>query len=384
VPTGRSSGFPKGGADKFPNWLEIDLSAIRRNLAAVGGLIGEGCRILAVIKSEAYGHGALPVARAAIGGGAWGLCAASLSEARRLRRGGITAPILLLNSGPPQEAGEIVRLNLTQALYSRQMAQALSAAAAKVGALVEAHIKIDTGMGRLGILPEEADKFASEAAALPGLQIAGVFSHLATAEESDPSYAFHQFARFRGCLERMGAHLPGLKAHIANSAAALRFPWMRLDFVRIGLLVYGVYPTAEGSQELRLQPALAWKTRIAFLKSVPAGFPVSYGRTWRAPSSTTLATLPVGYADGYPRSLSNRGQVLFRGRLCPVVGTICMNHTLIDLGDEAGPSPGEEVVLIGPQGENRLTVNHLAEWAQTVPHEILARLGSHLPRLYLG
>jgi len=366
-----------------PNWLEIDLPAIRGNVAALQKFIGEHCKVLAVVKANAYGHGAQQVARTALEGGAWGLCVASLPEARELRRGGIDSPLLSLNSGRPEEAGEVVHLHLIQALYSRETAEALSKAALRIGYEAEAHLKIDTGMGRLGVRPEEALQFAAEVAEFPALRLTGVFSHLATAEEPDETYALAQFQRFRDCLDSLASRLPGLNAHIANSAATLKFPHMHLDFVRVGLLVYGVYPTFQLSRALELRPALTWKTRIAFVKTLAAGTPVSYGRTWRANSPTTIATLPVGYGDGYPRALSNRGQVLLRGRLRPVVGRVCMNHTLIDIGEEPEVRPGEEVVLIGQQEQNRLTVNHLAEWGETVPHEILGRLGRHLPRVYV-
>ncbi|NIM04457.1 MAG: alanine racemase [Armatimonadetes bacterium] len=366
------------------SWLEIDLSAIRYNISAVQELIGDGCRVLAVIKSDAYGHGILQIARAAVEGGAWGFCVSNVEEARRLRREGIEVPILHLNSGPTQQAGQIIRLQLIQTLCDREMAKALSRAASRAGSEVEVHMKIDTGMGRLGIAPEETEAFAAEVAALPGLRLTAVFSHLATAEEPDSSYALSQLERFQDCLHRLTSSLPGLKAHIANSAAAVRFPQMRFDFVRVGLLVYGVPPIAEDTASPQVQPALTWRTQVAFVKKIAAGASVSYGRTWRAPASTTLAVLPVGYADGYPRSLSNRGWVLFRGRLRPVVGTVCMNHMMIDVGNETGVCPGEEVVLIGSQGGEQITVNRLAQWAQTINHEILARLGGHLPRTYLN
>lgn len=365
------------------SWFEIDLSAIRRNIGKVQGLAGDGCRILAVVKSNAYGHGLCQAAGAALEGGAWGLCVADVQEASRLRRAGIDAPILLLNSGRPEEAGKVVRLGLIQALYSRQMAKALSRAAQRSGSEAEAHIKIDTGMNRLGVGTEEAEEFAAEVAALPNLRISGIFSHLATAEEEDSSYALRQFEFFRSSRERVSRHLPGLKAHIANSAATLKFPQMRLDFVRVGLLAYGVSPLVEAKSGIELEPALTWKTRIAFVRRIPSGATVSYGRTWRALCPTTLAVLPVGYADGYSRALSNRGQVLLRGGLRPVVGTVCMNHMMIDANEETGIRPGEEVVLIGRQGDQRITANHLAERGQTVPHEILARLGSDVRRVYL-
>lgn len=368
--------------DSFTTWLEIDLDAVRGNVAAAQRLIGGGCGILAVVKADAYGHGARPVAQAALAAGAAGLCVANLTEAEQLRRAGIAAPILLLTAGPPRQAGQVVRRGLIQAVYERPTAEALSRAAVRLGREAEVHIKLDTGMGRLGIPPEQAGCFAGELATLPALRVTGAFSHLATAEEADPSYARQQFERFLASLEAMRAVFPHLRAHLANSAATLRFPEMRLDFVRLGLLVYGVYPTNREEPGVSLQPVLAWKTSVAFARRALAGTSVSYGRTWRAAASTTLVTLPVGYADGYPRTLSNRGQVLFRGRLRRVVGTVCMNHLVADVGEEPKVRPGEEVVLLGEQGAARITAGQLAEWAGTVPHEILARIAGRLPRSY--
>jgi alanine racemase len=374
---------------KSTSWLEIDLGAVARNVAAARGLIGPDCGVLAIVKCDAYGHGAVEIARTVLDAGASGVCVANLNEARVLRRGGIEGMILLLNAAPINQARDVANLMITQALYSKESADALAAAALRVGHGVEAHLKVDTGMGRIGLTPDQAlqlvTKLHEQIGSLGGfapLTISGVFSHLATAEEADESYALAQFASFTAFLEKLREFLPDVKAHIANSAAALKYPQMRLDYVRLGLLIYGVPPSPDLADKLALAPVLTWKTRVAFVKKVEAGDSVSYGRTWKAPSPTTLITLPMGYGDGYSRALSNRAQVLFRGKLRPVVGTVCMNHVLVEVDDEPNVQVGEEVVLIGKQGDQRITAEQLADWAGTVPHEILARLGAHLDRFY--
>jgi len=366
-----------------PSWLEIDLGAIRRNVIALRKFVGPNCGILGVVKNNAYGHGAKQVTQAAADGGGAGVCVASLEEAQELRRAGISLPILLLNPGEPKSAREVLRLHAIQTLCTKEMAEALSQAALKIGFEAEAHVKVDTGMTRLGIPPEKAVAFTTEVAGYAGLHITGIFSHLATSENCDSPFAQEQFERFCRVLGELAPRLPKLKAHIANSGATLLYPQMHLDYVRVGLLMYGISPTPRlPINGPNLRPALSWKTRVAFLQSVAPGTAVSYGCTWRANKPSTLAVLLVGYGDGFPRSLSNKGQVLFRGKLKPVVGTVCMNHIMVDVSDEENVQVGEEVVLIGRQGEATLTASHLADWGATVPHEILARLSPRLTRVY--
>jgi alanine racemase len=366
------------------SWVNVDLGAVSHNLRALRALLAP-TDALAVVKANAYGHGAAPVARAAVAGGARGLAVACLAEGAELRAAGLTAPILLLNAGNPEEAEEIVRLGLTQALCTLPMAHALSAAAGKPGRLARAHLKLDTGMGRLGLAPEQVGKFAEAVRALPGLQVEGVFSHLATAEDENTDYAQEQFARFRTALATLeGYGLPLSLRHFANSAATLRFPEMRLDAVRAGLLVYGLTPEAPGLAPLDLRPALSWVTRVAFLRPLAAGRSVSYARTHVLSQESLVGVLPIGYADGFPRTASNRAHVLVRGRLCPIIGTVCMDHVMVNLTPAGDIPAGEEAVIVGAQQGARITVNQLAGWAGTVVHEITTRLGPRVARRYSG
>jgi alanine racemase len=365
-------------------WVEVDLSAIRRNVAAVRGLVGGGVAVLAVVKADGYGHGAVRAAKAAVAGGAAWLGVASAAEGAELRSTGIDAPILVLGCGLPEQAPEIVTHGLTQTLATWDMAQALSRAAAGEGREVAVHIKIDTGMGRLGVKPHEAAAFARLVSGLPGLRIEGVYSHLATADRKDPTYAREQARRFEQVLADLEHE--GIRSalrHLANSAATVRFPEMRFDMVRAGLLIYGLNPLSQPLTEIELVPALAWKTRIACVKDVPAGEPLSYSGLHVTERPTRIACVPVGYADGYSRALSNVGSVLVSGRRCPVVGAVCMDQMLIDVG-EVEAKPGAEVVLIGEQTGERITANDLADAQGTVVHEIVARLGKRLPRFYLN
>lgn len=366
------------------SWVEVDLGAVRHNLRSLRDLIGPACGVWAVVKASGYGHGAAPVAKAALEGGAAGLAVASLGEAVELRRAGIGSPILLLSAGDPRSASRVVRQRVTQTVCTAEMAEALSRAAQRLGATADVHLKVDTGLGRLGVLPKDAGGLAAAVADMPGLRIGGVFSHLATAEAEDTWYAEEQFRRFNRAMQGiMDAGVsPGIR-HIANSAAALRFPHMRLDRVRTGLLVYGIRPEAPGLAPLDLRPALVWKTRLAFAKDLPAGSAISYGCTYVTERQCRVAVLPLGYADGYPRRASNRAHVLVRGEVCPVVGRVCMDHVIVDATAAGDAKAGDEAVLIGSQGTNTVTANQLAQWAETCVHEVTTTIGARVARVFV-
>jgi alanine racemase len=358
--------------------VTVDLAAVRDNARAVKGLVGEGRYLWAVVKADAYGHGAIRTARAALAGGADGLAVACLAEAAQLRRAGVSAPILHLAAGEPRRAGRVLELDLVQCACTEEMVRALSRAAQRRGRAARVHVKVDTGMGRLGVSPERAASLARLASELPGVRMEGVFSHLATAEAEDPTFALRQQERFARAVESIAAAgvEPGMR-HLANSAAALRFG------VRTGLLVYGILPDAEIAPSVELRPALCWHTRVAFLHRVPAGSPISYGGTYVTTEERLVGVLPVGYADGYPRHASNRAQVLLRGRECPVIGVVCMDHVMIDATPAAGPEVGDEVTLLGRQGKAAITANQLAAWAGTVVHETPTVIGRRVQRVYL-
>lgn len=379
----RHTGTRRRGKPAAHSCATIDLDAVSHNVRAVKRLLGDRRHLWAVVKANAYGHGAVPVARAALEAGAHGLAVACLAEAAELRRAGIDAPILHLAAGEPSRAARVVALDLVQTACSREMAEAISGAAERRGKTVALHLKVDTGMSRLGVRPEAAGEFARAVAKLPGVRLEGVFSHLASAEAESPDYTWQQFRRFEEALERIRAAGldPGMR-HLANSAAALRFPEMRLDGVRAGLLVYGIQPDAPELEPIELRAALSWRTRLAFLQRVPGGSPVSYGGTHVTESERLIAVLPVGYADGYPRHASNRAEVLVRGRRCPVVGVVCMDHTMVDVTEVPDVREGEEAILLGRQGNERITANELAAWAGTVVHEVPTAIGARVARVY--
>ena len=367
------------------SWVEIDLGSIRHNVRAIKEFIGPQRHLWAVVKANAYGHSAVPTATAALEAGADGLAVSCLNEAAELRvDAGIRAPLLLLAPGEPRAAAWVVRLDIVQTACYEDMVEALSQAAQRLEKPGRVHLKVDTGMGRRGVRPERAAEFAAFIAARPGLRLEGVFSHLATAEAEDPSYASRQFTRYQEAVSAIAEAgiSPGMR-HLANSAATLRFPEMLLDGVRAGLLIYGIRPEAPDLAPLELRPALSWKTQVGFLQWLPAGCAVSYGGTYVTPRECLVGVVPVGYADGYPRQASNRSHVLLRGRLCPVIGVVCMDHMMIDATPAGKPTVGDEVVLLGRQGNSAITANHLAQWASTVVHEVPTVIGRRVKRVYL-
>jgi alanine racemase len=367
------------------SWVEIDLAAIRHNVAAIKRFIGPSRWLWAVVKAGAYGHGAEMVANAALEAGADGVAVSCLSEAAELRMDArIRAPLLVLAPGDTRAAGWMVRLDIIQTACSAPMVEALSRAAGRLGKPARVHLKIDTGMGRIGVRPEQAVEFATVLMGLPGIKLEGIFSHLATAESPDPACACDQFRRFREVLAQLhDARIPLGMRHIANSAATLRFPEMLLDGVRAGLLIYGIVPEAPGLAQINLLPALSWKSQLSFLHRAPAGSAISYGATYVADRECVIGVLPLGYADGYPRQASNRSRVLLRGRQCPVVGVVCMDHLMVDVTAVPEARIGDEVVLIGQQGNAAITANRLAAWAGTTVHEVPTVIGHRVKRVYL-
>jgi len=367
------------------SWAEVDLAAIRHNVQEIKRFIGGSRWLWAVVKASAYGHGAEIVANVALEAGADGLAVSCLSEAAELRMDArIRAPLLVLAPGDTRAAAWMVRLDIIQTACSAPMLEALSRAASRLEKPARVHLKIDTGMGRIGVRPEQALEFATFLTGLPGIKLEGVFSHLATAESPDPAYAHEQFGRFQQVLAQLhhAGIAPGMK-HIANSAATLRFPDMLLDAVRAGLLIYGITPDSPQLARINLLPALTWKTQLSFLHRAPAGSAISYGCTYVADRDCTIGVLPLGYADGYPRIASNRAQVLLRGRECPVVGAVCMDHLMVDVSAVPEARIGDEVVLIGRQGNAAIAANRLAAWAGTTVHEVPTVIGHRVKRVYL-
>ena len=370
-------------------WAEIDLSAYGHNIGELKRITELGRRFMAVVKADGYGHGAVEVSRTALESGADCLGVARLEEGLQLREAGIEAPILIFGYTSPERARILIDSDLTQTVFSHAAAEALSYQAATSGDKLRAHIKVDTGMGRLGVLATEAPlerrlHEVQSIAGLPGLEIEGLFTHFATADRSDESYALLQLHRFReliGALDDLGLDIP--VKHAANSAALMSLPDSHFDMVRPGIATYGLQPSSERLRDdLDLRPALAWKTRIIHLKQVPAGFGVSYGITYKTAKPTTLATVPAGYADGLNRLLSSRGEMLVGGRRVPIVGRVCMDLTLLDVGEVPDVTTGDEVVIIGQQGDEALSAEEMATTLDTINYEIVTSIAARVPRIY--
>lgn len=365
----------------------VDLDIIRENVLSAKRSLPEGCKFCAVLKADAYGHGAPAVAKAIDDlTDMYGV--ASVEEGGILRSHGIKKPILDLGVVPESSYERMLEEEIMPSVFTRRQAEAISRLALEAGKTAEIMLALDTGMGRIGIQTEEpgALLLAEEIAALPGLHIQGAFSHFASADEADKRYTRQQlsrFLRFTGQLEERGIELP--VKHCANSAGLIEGFGTELDMVRDGISIYGLYPSAEVSRErIALRPALSWKAQISYVKTVPAGTAISYGSTFVTERETRIATIPVGYADGFPRALSNRAEVLIRGRRCRILGRICMDQFMADVSglEPEMPEIGEPVTLLGQDGEENIT---LYEWEGfgLFPYEVLCGIGKRVPRVYI-
>ena len=359
-----------------PTWIEVNLDAIAQNVRNIKKLIGEKKELMAVVKGNAYGHDVLEVVPVVLKSGATRLAVARLEEGIFLRKVGIIVPILVLGLTLKQQAELLVSYSITPAVSECEMIEKLSEEAFKEGKIVKVHLKVDTGMGRIGIFPNRVLDFVNKIKALKNIEIEGVFTHFSVADEKDKTYTEIQFKKFMevlNILEKEGIEI-SIK-HVGNSATLLDLPHMWLDLVRPGISIYGLYPSKEVQKIIKLIPAHSFKTRIVFLKELPAGECISYGRTYKTKKKrTVVASLPVGYADGYNRHLSNQGEVLVRGRRFPVIGRICMDQTMIDVTNLPQVEIGDEVVLWGRQGQEEITVEEIAEKIGTINYEIV-----HMP-----
>ena len=363
----------------------IDLTALGANVRAVRGLLRPAVALLAVVKANAYGHGSIEVSRALVAAGADALGVAYVEEAILLRRAGLRIPILVMGPTPPEAAEAVLEQGLAPMVSDLALAERLSSLAAQAGRTMGVHLKVDTGMARLGVSPEEVPAYAAKLARLPGIRLEGLMSHLADAEADDPAAAKAQLARFREVDRALrAAGLSVGRRHVANSAGVLALPEAHLDLVRPGILLYGYAPSPRLAGRVALRPALTLRTRIAALRVVPRGQGVSYGHTFVAPRDVRVATIPVGYADGVSRSLSNRGEVLVRGRRAPILGRVCMDMTLVDVSATPEAALDDEVVLIGRQGNETISADDVAAAAGTISYEVLAGIGPRIPRTHVG
>lgn len=405
---------------RHTSWVEVDLDAIRHNFNNFKKTAGNA-EVIAVVKSEAYGHGLEAVALTADEEGAWGFGIVSIAEGRRLRRVGITKPLVLIAPILPAQIKAALEADMRPAVFDLDFAKELSDCAKELGKIANVHIKVDTGMGRLSVPPEEMIDFCTEAAKLPNLKIEGIYSHLASADQLDQSYTASQYRKFANCikeLENRGINIP--MRHLAASAGTILLNRPRFNLVRCGIALYGQWPSKEvrlimasqagnlqelanlqvtgddnsdkyGMQKLAenpsadyLRPAMTFKTVVSQVKTLQSGSCISYGCTYMCHRPTDIAVLPIGYADGYSRALTGIGEVLIRGHRAPVVGRICMNICMVDVTDIPGVSEGDEVVLMGRQGSEYISADELADKLNTINYEIITRIPMHIPRFYLG
>ncbi len=369
-------------------WVEVDLDHFASNLRAIQALVGERCGLLLVVKADAYGHGAVEIAEAAEAAGVACLGVATLHEGIQLRQAGCRLPIVALSPLLPSEIDEAVAHVLDPTVCDLEFARALSATAQRAGRPVRCHVEVDTGMGRTGVSEAEAEPFLEALIALPGLRLTSVFTHFPDADAEDLSFARGQIEAFRGLLgrlERRAVRPP--RVHAANSAGTLNLPEARLDWVRVGLVAYGHRPP-RCDQALDLEPVMSFKSRLVQVRALPAGAPVSYGRTFVTTRATRLGVVAVGYGHGYSWLLSNRGQMLVGGRRVPILGRVTMDLTMVDLTDAPAARVGDEVVLFGGAAhggpaEATLTLEEVARGSETLPYEVMCTIGKRVTRIYV-
>ena len=360
---------------------EIDLEAIRNNVRVMRAHIAGGAKFLAVVKADAYGHGAVPVARAALEAGADMLAVAIPEEGQVLREAGIEVPILVLGGIAEEAAEAVVRYDLTQVVFDEPRIRAISAAAQAAGKTACVHLKLDTGMGRIGVrTEEEVRRLVTLIDSLPSLRLTGCFAHMATADEPDSSGTLAQLARFEVLTRALAQVHPGkIIRHAANTASIFCYPQAHYDMVRGGIALYG-YPPVPGVAGLR--PAMRWVSSGVYVKTIAPGEKVSYGGLFTAQRETRVMTVPVGYADGYRRGMTGKGCVLVRGRRAPILGRVCMDQIMVDVTDIPGAQAGDEVVLLGAQGEDCIDAEEMAAWLGTISYEVLCSPSARVPRVY--
>ncbi len=378
-----------------PIYAEIDLAAFRHNIAEINRIISPGARIMAVIKADAYGHGVLNIAREAAAAGIGFFAVARMNEAAVLRNAGVDVPILLFDDSRTYGADKYIDLDIRASVNSMEDAEFFSATAAGCGRKLRVHVKIDTGMGRLGFLADGLttcgdgipliDKI-KKISALPNIEIEGIYSHFANSDTKDKAHAEGQLALFRDLIGRLDTVLDKKPLlHMANSGAIMEIPESHFDLVRAGIIMYGLYPSDEVNHKtLNLQPVMSLKSRIVHLKKVGPGFKVSYGSTYITDKDTVIATIPAGYADGVCRLLSSNGFMLVRGRRAPIIGRVCMDLTMIDVTGIDNVAVHDEVVIIGRQGEEEISADEIAARTGTINYEVVTSLAPRVPRIVIN
>lgn len=366
---------------------EIDLDAMTYNLEHIKKNLAPGTQVIAVLKADGYGHGAVPLARRIQKDPEiWGIAVATVEEGEELRNAGITKPILILGYTYQEDYQKIVKLDFRPAVFKLSMAKELSKAALEAGKTLKIHIKIDTGMTRIGYRDVKKDvPEILEISKLPGLEIEGIFTHFARADEADKTPALVQYEKFQEfirALEQEGLHIP--MKHCSNSAGIIRMQEANLDAVRAGIILYGLYPSKEVEREpVPLKPLMSLRSHIAYIKTVEPGAEISYGGIFTTVRETRVATIPVGYADGYPRGLSNKGSVLIRGKRAPILGRVCMDQFMVDVTDIPEAEELDQVTLLGKDGEDCITMEELGELSGRFNYEFACCISKRVPRVYL-
>lgn len=373
--------------DYYRVQANIDLEAIRSNISQVKSRLRKDTKLMVIVKADAYGHGAVAVSKALENGMVDAFGVAIIEEAIELRNAGITKPILILGYTPKEQFDLVVSHDVMQTVYQYEMVKDLASEAVRQGKTAKIHIKIDTGMSRLGFIDSiDSLNVIKKISTLEGIYIDGIFSHFAKADETDRSSTKEQIKRFDEfykLLKDEGINIP--IRHMSNSAGMIEYPEAEYDMVRCGILTYGIYPSEDvNHNSMNLIPAMELKSHVIYIKEVPAGTGISYGSTYITERKTKVATIPVGYADGYSRNMSNIGKVIIRGRYAPIIGRICMDYFMVDVTDIEDVSQGDVVTLLGREGECDISVEKLAHWFHSFPYEIICTVGKRIPRVYLG
>ena len=367
-------------------WAEVDLDAVAHNIREIRKITNKEAQIMAVVKADAYGHGFLETTKTLLDNGADRLAVAVLQEGKQLRKSGVDVPILILGASAPEDAEDLIEFGITPTVFDYEFAKALSDTAKKRGTVTKVHIKLDTGMTRIGFVINDEDNTEIintiiKISKLPYLEIEGIFSHFSTSDEYDSAYTLMQFDRFMGvvnALEEKGLKIP--IRHICNSAGIMMYPQMHLDMVRPGVILYGMYPSNEvDKSRLNLIPAMTIKSTLTLVKEVEAGRGVSYGKEYITDKTTKIATVPIGYADGYLRKIAKKGKMLVNGAEVPIIGRICMDQCMIDVTNVHNIDKGDEVIVFG---KDKITIDDLAEWLETINYEIACIVGKRIPRIY--
>ncbi len=368
-----------------PSKVIVDLNAYASNLHAIQGIIGEKSRIIAVVKADAYGHGLIPIARKAVEAGVSMLAVAHVDEGICLREAGIKTPVLVMLQCSPDALAAIVEYNLTLTVSDIATAELLGSLAQRADSVASIHCKVDTGMGRQGFLLESAVEDIQYLTRISHLDIEGISSHFSNAEIPDDSYTQGQIRAFRQLLKVLDkVGIPYETSHIANSAGIINHTGSLLDLVRPGLLTYGIWPTDRIPEYTPIKPVLRWLSRVTQIRQLSAGASIGYGRTFTTSAPMRVAVIPVGYGDGYLHSLSNCAEVLIHGRRCAVRGKVSMDQIVVDVTQISGIKSGDVVTLIGPDAQEQIRVENLAKWANTIPYEIVTRIGNRVKREYIG